>query len=132
MTRFCMFNLHIVTHLEAKSNVSIRYILKLWVSKTKKLDLLMRIMMNRKFLSWKICKEGVYLLNFSLTKKLKIEKKEITNSSVPSDGFIFINWIFFYLIWPTKTKLLKKKPIVHPMTDFFFMNVKKNWSYLTD
>lgn len=75
---------------------------------------------------------GSIFAELFIDKEVENWKKEITNSSVPSDGFIFINWIFFYLIWPTKTKLLKKKPIVHPMTDFFFMNVKKNWSYLTD
>lgn len=110
LTRFCMFNLHTVTQLEAKSNVSNRYILKLWVSNTKELDLLIWEMMNRKFVM-KNLQRGCIFAELFIDKEVENWKKKITNSSVPNDWFLFHEWKnLFYL---TKTKLIKETNLEH-------------------
>lgn len=102
MTRFCMFNLHIVTQLETKSNVSNRYILKLWVSKTKK--------------TWSFNEN--------------IDESEISVMNNLQRGSIFC-WTFHWQRnWKLKRKK-KSRILVYPMTDFFLLMKNRNNIWMT-
>lgn len=120
LTRFCMFNLHTVTQLEAKSNVSNRYILKLWVSNTKELDLLIWEMMNRKFVM-KNLQRGCIFAELFIDKKVENWKKKKSPILVyPMTDFFFMNGKI-YFIW-LKLNWLKKQTlnIVRNICNFKF------------
>lgn len=94
-----MFNLHIVTQLKTKSNVSNEYILKLWVSKTKKTWSFNENIDESEISVMNNLQRGSIFAELFIDKEIENWKgKKITNSCVPNDWFLFINEKSYYYL----------------------------------